>query len=332
MTPTEVTQTFTPVALVRAGKLCHSYYSLLPTLALCLATAAWSQSTLGPNGRHLPFSMPGMVPSARPTADTPASAQYKFITIGVAGSNTAWVWGINNTGLVSGNYEDASAVYHGFVWQNGALQTVDYPGALYTYLFTVNNQGVAIGLYDDASNTEHAVIYSVGDGTWATLPDVPSYPNNEGYGINDGGVAVGNAYSADYGASVAWIWHPDTSAYSFFTVPGSAQYTTSPTGINGKGQIVGAFCTANPCYNDSGVYFGFLKQGDTYTTINPPGASGTRACGVDNSGTIVGEWWDAAGAFTRIRPYKQRSLDERGLSGPGAYDYLRHQRPGGHFR
>jgi hypothetical protein len=160
----------------------------------------------------------------------------------------------------------------------------------------VNNQGVAIGLYDDASNTEHAVIYSVGDGTWATLPDVPSYPNNEGYGINDGGVAVGNAYSADYGASVAWIWHPDTSAYSFFTVPGSAQYTTSPTGINGKGQIVGAFCTANPCYNDSGVYFGFLKQGDTYTTINPPGASGTRACGVDNSGTIVGEWWDAAGA------------------------------------
>ena len=51
--------------------------------------------------------------------------------------------------------------YHGFVWQNGALQTVDYPGAVYTYLFGVNNQGVAIGLYGDGT-MEHAVMYSVG--------------------------------------------------------------------------------------------------------------------------------------------------------------------------
>ena len=296
MIPTKVTRTLTLAAFVPAGKLSHSYYSLLPTLALCFVTAAWGQSTLGPNGRHLPLSMPGGVPSAKPPADTPASAQYTLITIGVAGSNTAGAWGINNAGLVSGNYEDASAVYHGFVWQNGALQTVDYPGALYTYLFKANNQGVAIGLYDDATNTEHAVLNSVGGGTWTVLPDVPGYPNNEGYGINDGGVAVGNAYSADYSASVAWIWHPHSSAYSFFTVPGSAQYSTNPLGINGKGQIVGAFCTASPCYNDSGVYFGFLKQGSDYTTIDAPGASGARACGIDNSGTIVGEWWDAAGA------------------------------------
>ena len=296
MIPMKITRTSTLAGFDPVGKLSHSYRSLLPVLVFCLATAAWSQSTLGPNGRHLPLSTPGVVPSAKPEADTPASSRYKFVTIGVAGSNSAWAWGINNAGLVSGHYEDASSIVHGFVWQNGVLQTVDYPGAVYTYLHAVNNQGVAAGLYEDTSDTEHAVIYSVGGGTWTVLPDVPGYPNNEGYGINDGGAAVGDAYSADYSTSVAWIWDPNTSAYSFFTVLGSAQYSTSSTGINDKGQIAGSFCTTEPCYNDSDEYFGFLKQGNTYTTIDPPGASGARACGINNDGTIVGEWWDAAGA------------------------------------
>jgi uncharacterized membrane protein len=240
--------------------------------------------------------MSGVTPSAKPAADTPASAQYKFITIGVPGSNSAWAWGINNAGLVTGNYQDASSIWHGFVLQNGAFQTVDYPGAVYTYLFGVNNLGVAIGLYEDTTDHEHAAMYSVSAGTWTVLPQVPNTSNNEGYGINDAGFAVGDAYSADYDTSVAWIWDPNASAYSLFSVPGSAPSSTGSTAINDYGQMVGAYCTAEPCYNDSGVYFGFLKQGNTYATIDPPGASGTRACGINNSGTIVGEWYDDAGA------------------------------------
>ncbi len=296
MIPTKVTRTSALAGFTPGGKLIYLHRSLLPALALCLATAAWSQIKPGPNEHHRPLSTRGANPPARPAADTPASAQYKFTTIGVPGSNSAWAWGINNAGLVTGNYEDASSIWHGFVWQNGVFQTVDYPGAVYTYLFGVNNQGVAIGLYEDTTDIEHAALYSVPAGTWTVLPQVPNTSNNEGYRINDAGFAVGDAYSADYDTGVAWIWDPNTSTYSFFTVPGSAPYSTNPTGINDYGQIVGAYCTAEPCYNDSGVYFGFLKQGSTYTTIDPPGASGTRACGMDNSGTIVGEWYDAAGA------------------------------------
>ncbi len=290
MTQTKLTRTLTLAGFVPAGKLSHLYLGLLPMWVLCLATAAWSQGTPGPNGPHRP-GMTGIVPSTTPAADTPASAHYTFITIGVPGSPDAQAAGINNARLVSGWYQDASSssVYHGFVWEGGTLQTVDYPGALYTYLFAVNNHGVAIGLYGDGT-AEYAVMYSVLGGTWTVLPDISGYPENEGYGINDTGDAVGNAYSADFSTSVAWIWHAGTSAYSFFSVPGAAQYSTSPSGINDKGEVAGYF-------NDSsGVQYGFLKQGKTYGTLDLPGASATGPNGINNSGTVVGQWRDDAGA------------------------------------
>ena len=293
MISTKVARTLALAGFVPVGKLSYSYRGLLPLLALCLATAAWSQSTLGLRGPHRPSIMPDIVPSTRPAADTPASAHYRFITIGVPGSPNAQAWGINNARLVTGYYQDASSssIYHGFVWQNGALQTVDYPGAVYTYLFAVNNYAVAVGFYGDGT-AEHAVMYSVLGGTWTVLPDIPGYSDNEGYGINDFGVAVGNAYQGS--TNVAWVWHPGKSVYSFFTVPGAAQYSTSPGAINDKGQVVGIFCTTEPCYNASYELYGFLKQGKTYTTINAPGAAGTYANGINYSGTIVGQWQDPA--------------------------------------
>ena len=220
----KITRTLTLTGLVTVGKLSHSYRSLLPVLALCLATAAWSQTRLGLKGPHRAGTIRGVIPSTQPAEDAPASARYRFITIGAPASGNTQAAGINNARLVTGFYEDASSNHHGFVWQAGTLQTVDYPGAVYTLLLAVNNQGVAISFYGDADNTEHAVMYSVPGGTWTALPDIPGYSENEGYGINDAGFAVGNAYQGN--ASVAWIWNPNTLSYSFFAVPGAAQYGT----------------------------------------------------------------------------------------------------------
>jgi len=229
--------------------------------------------------------MPGAIPPASPAADTPAAARYSFVTIGVPASPDAQASGINNVGLVAGSYEDSSAVTHGFIWTAGAFQTVDYPGAAYTYLELANSQGVAIGYYGDGNSTEHAVMYW--NGTWTALPDIPGYSENEGYGINASGEAVGNAYQGT--TSVAWVWHPGTSAYSFFTEPEAAQYGTYTSGITDKGQVVGPF------QDPSGVWHGFLKDGDTYTTFDVPGASYTYPLGINNSGTIVVGEWNANG-------------------------------------
>jgi hypothetical protein len=187
-------------------------------------------------------------------------------------------------------YEDSSSIYHGFVWQDGAFRKVDYPGAAYTKLYSLSNRSLVIGFYGNQSGTtEHALTYSAQSLQWKVLPDIAGYPYNEGYGINDDGVAVGNAFTSS-GSSVAWIWNPVTLSYSLFTVPGAAENTTSPSGLNDKGQIAGYFADA------SGVYHGFLKEYGTYTTIDVPGAPYTFLDGLNNGGVIQGQIYDAANA------------------------------------
>lgn len=258
---------------------------------LCVATVSWSQTALdfrgpGPRQPNLSVAAPSVNPvSAEAASDTQARDQYRFITIEIKDSSNAVANDINDDGLVTGYYQDSSSHYHGFVWRDGAFETVDYPGATNTLLFGVNNRGVAIGYYGDTA-TQHTVTYSVESRTWKSLPDIRGYSQNDGYGINDEGIAVGNAFEGT--TSVAWIWDASTLSYSFFAVPGSAQYTTSPSNLNDKRQIAGYFADA------SGVYHGFLKEYGTYTVINFPGAQETFLDGINNRGIIQGQIYDSA--------------------------------------
>jgi probable HAF family extracellular repeat protein len=98
---------------------------------------------------------------------------------------------------------------------------------------------------------------------------------------------------------VGWTW--DRGAYSFFTDPEAdpAQGGTSPEAINNAGQVAGYFLDA------SGVPHGFLKNGDSFTTIDPPAASFTLAYGIDDRGASSGFtsiqlalFMDSSGAVT----------------------------------
>jgi hypothetical protein len=233
------------------------------------------------------FAMPLLVLLAAPAwcqTPVPNTDRYKFITISPPNSPYAVADGINNAGVVTGYYEDTSSNYHGFVWHGGGLQTVDYPGAVDTLLFGVNNRGVAIGYYGDGV-TNHAVMYTLRSGAWSTLPDIPDYSLNEGYGINDAGMAVGNAFSST--GAVAWIWDPTTLAYSYLAVPEAAPYTTSPSGLNDQNQVAGYYADGN------GNYHGFVEKGGQYISIDAPGATETFPDGINNKGVLEGQWDNA---------------------------------------
>jgi probable HAF family extracellular repeat protein len=285
MSTTKITRTLASAGSARAGKPSLTYCGLLPVLALLVTTSAWSQTAPGFRAPHRPHNMSMAASSAKPTVVTPASASYKFITIAAPDSPYAVAGGINNAGVVTGYYQDSSSNYHGFVWQNGTFQTVDYPSAVDTVLGGLNNRGVAMGSHGDGTTT-HTVTYAVSTGTWTTLPDIPNYSQNDGYCINDLGVAVGNAFEGS--TAVAWIWDLATLSYSFFTVPGAVQYTTSPSCINDKNQIAGYYVDA------SGTYQGFIYEYGTYTIVTVPGAADTYLDGINNRGTIQGQIYDAA--------------------------------------
>jgi hypothetical protein len=150
----------------------RSRTGFLALLALLIVSVAWAQNH-GPTGGpgRLPHAFSAISP-AKPAAH-PASDQYDFFAIGPADSPYSVADGINNARLVTGYYQDPSFNYHGFVWENGNFQTVDYPGAAYTLLYSVNNLGVAIGYYNDGI-VDHVIEYDVRKG--ACPPRYPGLP------------------------------------------------------------------------------------------------------------------------------------------------------------
>ena len=84
----------------------------------------------------------------------------------LAGTNTGQGTlpeGINNAGVVVGNYYDSNGVNHGFIDHNGRFTTVDAPGAgtasgQGTTIFAINDEGVLVGYYVDASGLGHTFV------------------------------------------------------------------------------------------------------------------------------------------------------------------------------
>src|SRR2546421_12220688 len=66
-----------------------------------------------------------------------------------------------------------------------------------------------------------------------------------------------------------------------------ATQDTDPFGINGSGQIVGAFRT-------NSVFHGFVLSGGSFTTLDAPLAQSTQAFGINDAGQIVGFFSDAS--------------------------------------
>ena len=83
-----------------------------------------------------------------------------------------------------------------------------------------------------------------------------------------------------------------------------ADTTTTPTGINSKGEITGW------CENPNSIARGFLRAPDgTITTFDPPGYTGTDPAGINSAGTIIGVVNPGHG-FVRIED--KREEDEQG--------------------
>ena len=115
-----------------------------------------------------------------------------------------WAFGINEHGIIVGRYlvDDEQ---HGFVYDQGAFTTVDYPGApVNSWAFSINNRGDILGLWceDDASPTcqfnnatedYHGYLL---DKNGFSVIDFPGAADTYSLDINDRGAIVGQYYDA----------------------------------------------------------------------------------------------------------------------------------------
>jgi hypothetical protein len=91
-------------------------------------------------------------------------------------------YSVNDFGVIAGQFEDPSNVFHGFIrFPNGAFETFDAPGAgtgedQGTLAFNINPQGATSGIYYDASSAQHGFVRSAaGKITTFDPPDAVGY-------------------------------------------------------------------------------------------------------------------------------------------------------------
>lgn len=79
---------------------------------------------------------------------------------------------------------------HGFIVQNGELQTYDVPGSIFTNIWDINPGRVFVGVSVDGNGMQHGFVQPEGGGAPITI-DYPGAAATAVFGINPGGAIVG---------------------------------------------------------------------------------------------------------------------------------------------
>lgn len=121
----------------------------------------------------------------------------KFAPLRFPSAINTSAFGVNDQGVVVGEYDFDGVTLHGFILQNGAYTTVDDPdgnNALGTRLLGINNSGVAVGEYEDSQAFFHGFIYK--NGVFENVI-YPRSRNTFVQGINNLGLITGLAFFTD---------------------------------------------------------------------------------------------------------------------------------------
>lgn len=202
------------------------------------------------------------------------------------GATSSVAEGVNDSGQIVGTY-DKNHRGHGFLYDNGTYQTIDYPNAIFTEALGINNNGEIVGVYWDQSGGIHG--FMLINGTFSTL-DFPGAKSTDLYAVNNQGWVVGN-YGMPDGSAGSFLW--DGASFTNITYPGSG--FTAAFGLNDAGDVVGTYNTASTD--------GFLYHNGVYSLISLPGVQLSQkihfieAIGINNRGDIAGSYIDNTDEF-----------------------------------
>jgi len=207
---------------------------------------------------------------------------------GVVGTNFSFALSLNLRGDIVGGYLDASDHSHGFLYNEGNVTTIDFPGALGTFAFGINDLREIIGIYSDSAKVQHA--FSLHNGVFKTT-DLAGGIGTVPFSINDAGEVVGQYTTV---ANTIGHGYFEASNGEFLSYDASAAPPNSTffISINNLGQIVGTWVDANNLNHN------FLLSLGTFRNFNVPksyGATQVSAQTINDPGDIIGWFADAQG-------------------------------------
>jgi len=236
-----------------------------------------------------------------------AQAQaYKYTSIDYPNAIRTRTHGISPGGVIIGDYLDTSGTQHGFLLSGGRYITVEVPGALIgmpgvlpTGLRGINPAGDIVGIYiaPPGSSADCTVArtppcikgFLLHRGIFSTV----LFPGHEGSipkGIAPDGTIYGCYHDQDFMGSMFGFTRTARGEFTSTNVPASMSNGATPDGST----IVGLYTDLSmmPSHDH-----GYVIQNGNFQPFDVPDSTLTWAWGITPSGSIVGEFRDAAGLF-----------------------------------
>jgi uncharacterized membrane protein len=218
------------------------------------------------------------------TASDAPKLTFKFTTVNVPGAVQTFPGGVNNAGVMVGEYIDQSQVAHGYIRSGKKLTPVDHPQSVGTSCtnLPLNGTIAVVGFYITTLGNSVGFLYK--NGTFTDIPGPAGATASAAFGINDTEAIVGD-YTDSSGATHGFMLKGTT--YTTLDVPGGL--STVAYGIDNKGNILLSWEDSKFTFKAS------LYNGKTYKAINVPGAAHSIAYDLNSAGDVVYQWFDASG-------------------------------------
>ena len=232
-------------------------------------------------------------------AGTSALARGSFFQIvPVPNSTSTTVFGINDSGIITGSWLDASGLEHGYVGPASGTSYTSFddpnspgPG---TEPRAINNNGYITGFSDSQSGATTGDIPFERDpgGNITEITKKGKLLNYLAQGINN----KNNEFAASYvnsSLSVVGYLGESGTYKKAIKLSGIANTGVAGRGINNDGDIVGWY------YDSSGVQHGFLMSGGVATTLDPneSNLASNVLEAINDKGVITGQWTDTSGVI-----------------------------------
>jgi probable HAF family extracellular repeat protein len=204
-----------------------------------------------------------------------APVTFTFKTESFPGATDLEIFGVNNSQVGVGSYQDAQGVRHGFMASGQRLTKIDDPNGVTTYCFAINNLGAIVGYYVTSTFVGQAFLYQ--NGSFTDIGPTGS----QALGINDNGDITGNF--GDANGVHGFLLKGGT--FTTIDVPGAS--FTLGGGINNAGIMTEVWL------DSEGNAASSVYTGTKFILANVPGAESSSAGAISNSNDIVYSWEDS---------------------------------------